>query len=70
MSVPCAVEMSKHTSERGQPLQPELALQLVHRVGRALLALERRELELLQQVARVLLREVDQLAPRAALRRR
>ena len=50
-------------------LQPELPLQLVNGIARALLGLVAREPQLLEQVPRVLRREVDELAPRTALRR-
>ena len=48
--------------------QSELALQIVHRVDGALVALVGREFHLLQQMPRVLHREVHQLAFCAALR--
>ena len=68
VSVPCACEMSKQTSERGSSRQAELPLQFVHRIGRPLVGLERGELELLEQVTRVLVGEIHELAPRPALR--
>ena len=49
------------------PLQPELSPELINWVRRALIAFESRELELLEQVPRVLLCEVDELASRPAL---
>ena len=60
--------MSKQTIARGTLCSAELALQLVHRIDRALVRLEGRSLLLLEQVPRVLVRELDELAARAALR--
>ena len=51
-----------------QPLQAELAAELIDGISCPLFGLHRRQLELLQQVPRVLLGERDQLAPRPTLR--
>src|SRR6185312_6241024 len=45
-------------------------LQLIHRIAGALLRFVAGQAELLEEMAGVLRREIDQLAPRTALRRR
>ncbi len=48
--------------------EAELATERVHRIGGALVRFQRGELELLEQVPRILLGQIDELATRAPLR--